>query len=119
MHESIPPEVKFATLAHLNKTIHMILNDNFISPILLTLTLFMIGCANDAGNGISADFKENYLQECKKQAEVNVSTSAAAEYCNCTLGIIIGKFDNDQAAEHWVNNLTMSDLQEFVAPCVN
>ena len=94
-------------------------NHNFILPMLLALTLSIAGCANSSGSGITSEFKEAYLTNCKATAQVNVSKAEATEYCNCTLGIIMGKFNSDEAAEQFFMDMTMTEMLEFAAPCVD
>jgi len=92
--------------------------NKFILSTLIISSITISGCSSHSSNGISETFKENYLRECKKNAEVNLSPSSASDYCNCTLGIVLGKFNSDKAAERYFNQLTLSELQEFIAPCI-
>ena len=58
----------------------------------LVIILFGTSCA-DTGKDFSEEFKTGWLSSCQKQAGVNMAQSQAKEYCQCSLDIVMERYE--------------------------
>ena len=84
----------------------------------LVIILFGTSCA-DAGKDFSEKFKTGWLSSCQKQAGVNMAQSQAKEYCQCSLDIVMERYENDEEAGEAIASMSMNRIQQIlVLPCI-
>ena len=85
-----------------------------VIPTLILFSIFLISCN---GGGFSQKWKNDFKNECVKNAKVNLSNRDAMEYCNCALGLVIGEFGSVSAANKKLLNMSLNDMMELMEPC--
>ena len=83
----------------------------------IIIFLFSASLISCNGGGFSQKWKNDFKNECVKNAEVNLSTRDAIEYCNCALGLVIGEFGSESAANKKMLNMSYNDMRELMEPC--
>lgn len=84
----------------------------------LMIILFGTSCA-DAGKDFSEEFKTGWLSSCQKQAGVKMAQSQAKDYCQCSLEIVMERYNNDEEAGEAIAAMSINRVQQIlVLPCI-
>lgn len=90
---------------------------HFFYPLFLS-ALFLFGSCDD-GKNFSEKFKTGWMSSCKKQASVNMDKDVAAEYCQCSLDIVMERYENDEKAGEAIASMSVNRMQQIlVLPCI-
>lgn len=84
--------------------------------ILLAASFSFASCG-ESSKSWSSEEKSNFIENCKS-AMPNQTEQAKTEYCNCSLGVAMSEWSTGAEADKAFEELTMAELMELVAPCV-
>jgi hypothetical protein len=88
------------------------------TSIAFVLSLFLLSCGSSSSKyKWTEEEKANFLKPCIFNAEVNASRSAAENYCNCTLNVLMNKYATAAEADAAYLLMTPEDLMQLTAPC--
>ena len=81
------------------------------------------GSSNDYSNSTSnsrwtEEEKAIFLGPCKLNAEMNVSSYEAENYCNCVLDVIMNKYATAAEADAAMLKMTFEDIMQLTEPCL-
>lgn len=84
----------------------------------LMIILFGTACS-DADKDFSEKFKSGWLSSCQKQAGVKMAQSQAKKYCQCSLEIVMERYNNDEEAGEAIASMSVNRVQQIlVLPCI-
>jgi hypothetical protein len=94
------------------------------TSIAFVLSLFLLSCGSSSDNPDSSsnskwteEEKANFLRPCILNAEMNASRSAAENYCNCALNVLMNKYATAAEADAAYLKMTPEDLMQLTASC--
>jgi hypothetical protein len=59
------------------------------------------------------------MSSCKKQAGVNMDKDVAEKYCQCSLEIVMERYENDEKAGEAIASMSVNRVQQIlVLPCI-
>lgn len=84
----------------------------------LLLASFLFASCDD-GKDFSEKFKTGWMTSCKKQAGVNMDKDIAEKYCQCSLDILMERYENDEKAGEAIASMPVNRVQQIlVLPCI-
>ena len=84
----------------------------------LLLAFFLFASCDD-GKDFSEKFKTGWMSSCKKQAGVNMDKDIAEKYCQCSLDILMERYENDEKAGEAIASMPVNRVQQIlVMPCI-
>ena len=84
----------------------------------LLLAFFLFASCDD-GKDFSEKFKTGWMSSCKKQACVNMDKDIAEKYCQCSLDILMERYENDEKAGEAIASMPVNRVQQIlVLPCI-
>ena len=84
----------------------------------LLLAFFLFASCDD-GKDFSEKFKTGSMSSCKKQAGVNMDKDIAEKYCQCSLDILMERYENDEKAGEAIASMPVNRVQQIlVLPCI-
>ena len=86
--------------------------------VLISLSLIFCSCEN-SGKDFSEQFKTDWLSSCQKQIRGNMDRATAQQYCQCSLDIVLERYNNDAQAKEAIAAMPVSKMQKvLVMPCI-
>ena len=83
------------------------------------LLAFFLFASFDDGKDFSEKFKTGWMSSCKKQAGVNMDKDIAEKYCQCSLDILMERYENDEKAGEAIASMPVNRVQQIlVLPCI-
>jgi len=92
---------------------------NFSPITILIFFSFLTTSCADSGKDFSEKFKSGWMSSCQKQAGFNMDKDIAEQYCQCSLDILMERYDNDEQAGEAIASMTVNRVQQIlVLPCI-
>ena len=90
-------------------------------PLVAVLVLFSLVTAScaDSGKDFSEKFKSGWMSSCQKQAGFNMDKDIAKQYCQCSLDILMERYENDEQAGEAIASMSVNRVQQIlILPCI-